>query len=250
MTTSNSASGRRRPRAGAIVCVADGNRRDAVARGADGADAARPDRDDDHRPRADRPARRRRRGRGGARPYGADGRLHARHRLVSAVAPLAAQAYRRAHAAAGPRLAARRAVGGADRRHPADGEPVLRRTDAAGRGPGPAHRTARRQLSARAGVVAGAGLDLHRAAQLHGRGEPAGAGAVDHVRRGAAQRPARLCADQRRVRPAAAGDLRRRSRHHDRLGRDVRRGGGGRASPCSPSASIRCSASWRGSTAR
>ena len=41
---------------------------------------------------------------------------------------------------------------------------------------------------ARHGVVPGAGLVLHGAAQLHGRGEPAGARAVDHARRDPGQR--------------------------------------------------------------
>ena len=43
-------------------------------------------------------------------------------------------------------------------------------------------RGARGALSARHGVVPGAGLDLHGAAQLHERGEPAGARALDHAR--------------------------------------------------------------------
>ena len=46
-------------------------------------------------------------------------------------------------------------------------------------------------------------LVLHRAAQFHGRGEPPGAGTVDHARRDPGQRAARLCADLWRVRAAA-----------------------------------------------
>src|SRR5205823_3687374 len=59
--------------------LARGNRGDRQARAADRADAARPSRDDDHRPRADRAARRRRGGGGGAGAADPVLRLRARH---------------------------------------------------------------------------------------------------------------------------------------------------------------------------
>ena len=78
-------------------------------------------------------------------------------------------------------------------------------------------------LSRRARLVPDPGLVVHRAARLHGRGQPAGAGALDHACRDSGQCAARLCADLRRVRPAAARPARRRPRDHDRQPRHVRR---------------------------
>ena len=69
------------------------NHRHGQARLADGADAAWPDRHDDERPRAARPAWRPCRRRGGARANRAVRRLRLGMGLVSAVAPLAAQAF-------------------------------------------------------------------------------------------------------------------------------------------------------------
>ena len=101
--------------------------------------------------------------------------------LVSAVAPLAAQAF----GARQPRMVRRAlrvgfwaalmlgiplTVGAALRRR----DPARARADAGSVG-------ARRALSARPRLVHRAGLVVHRVARLHGRGEPARARALDHA---------------------------------------------------------------------
>ena len=102
--------------------------------------------------------------------------------LVSAVAPLASQAF----GARKPRFV-RRAVrvglwaafmAGV----PAHGAAVLGRGHSAGAGPGARDRRTGRALPARSGLVPDPGLDFHGAAQLHERGQQARAGAVDHAR--------------------------------------------------------------------
>ena len=145
--------------------------------------------------------------------------------LVSAVAPLAAQAY----GARQPRMV-RRALRVGLWASVILGAPltivqlwggeVLRRARADARG-----GRSRTALPRRNGVVPGPGLVLHGAAQLHGRGEPAGAGALDHACRDPGECAARLCADLRGVRAAAPRAARRRPCDHDRQHRHVRRGG-------------------------
>jgi MATE family multidrug resistance protein len=58
------------------------------------------------------------------------------------------------------------------------------------------HSGPRRPLSDRAGMVDDPGLVLHRSAQLHGRGQSSGTGAVGHHRCHPNKRAARLCTHQ------------------------------------------------------
>ena len=79
-----------------------------------------------------------------------------------------------------------------------------------------------RAISDRHGLGAHPGLGVHRLAQLHGRGQPARAGAVDHARRHSGQRRARLRPHLRCVRAAGARSPGRRPRHRADRRRHVR----------------------------
>ncbi len=186
--------------------------RDAAAGDADGGAAARPDRDDDDRPRLHRPARRRGAGRRGARRHGLFHRLHRRHGAdVGGGAARRASLWRRQRAAGAAR-AALRPVGGTSDRAADHGVSAARRADPARPRPGAGAGASRAGLSVRARSRRRAGAVVHRDPRLHGRGQPARAGAVDHARRNPRQRAAGLAPDVRRVRPAAARHLRRRAR--------------------------------------
>ena len=197
--------GRGRASAGGQRGLARRDDRDGQARAADRAHAARPDRHDDERSRADRPARR----------QGGRGRRARAHRavhrcscsawgIVSAVAPLAAQYY----GARQPRMV-RRALrvglwasvilGAPLTLAQLWGGELLLALGQSARAPALADR-----YLARHGLVPDPGLVLHGAAQLHGRGEPSGARALDHARGDPGQCFARLRADLRGVRPAGA----------------------------------------------
>ena len=155
--------------------------RDAQARGADRADAARADRDDDHRSGPGRTARRRGRGRRGAGEFGVLHHLHLRHGAGVGGGAAGGAGVRRPQSADGAARAARRAVGGAADFPAVDGPAALRRADPAVAGSGAGDRASRAGISARPGVGHCAGALVPRHPRLHGRGEPAGAGLVDHA---------------------------------------------------------------------
>ena len=98
--------------------------------------------------------------------------------VVSAVAALAAQAFGARAAAHGAPRAAGRPVGRSADRRPDQYCAALGRDHPARIRAGERDRGACRALSARADLVDDPGLVLHRAAQLHGRGQSPGAGAV------------------------------------------------------------------------
>ena len=236
--------------AGRALCLANRDRRDGEARLADGADAARPDRHDDDRSGADRPARRCRRGLGRARAPDPVPRIRVRHGPRLGGGDARSAGLWRARAADGAPLAAHGPVGGGDPRRPDQRHPVVGRGDPArgradARGGG-----ARRPLSGRSCLVDDPGLVLHRVAQLHERGQPPRAGALDHAGGDPAQRAARLRADPRVLRAAAPRPARRRARHHIRQSLHVRRGGVGVLRAATRSRNTACSAAsggWTGS---
>ena len=188
--------------------------RNSQARLADRADPGRPDRHDDDRPCADRAARRwRDRGRR-ARASHSVRRLRARHGAgVSGRAPHRT-GLRRAQASHGAPRAARGSMGRRDARRSDQYRAALGRGDPHGGRPIIGHGGACRALSRRLGLVDDPRLVLHRAAQLHGRGQSSGTGAMDHARGNSGQCLARLCADPRRLRPAAPRSARRGAGDH------------------------------------
>ena len=222
MTIAGSPYRRRSAQRLARVALARRDHRDGQARVADRADAARPGRDDDHRSGADRPSRRHRHRRGRAGANRAVCRLRARHGHCLGGGAAGGAGLRRARAAHGAPRAARRPVGRGAARRADDGAAVSGRRHPAGARPERRDRAlAGRYLWPR--LVPDAGLVVHRAARLHGRGQPAGAGAVDHAGRDPDQRAARLCADLWRVRLSRTRSARRRRRHHARQHRHVHR---------------------------
>ena len=90
-------------------------------------------------------------------------------------------------------------------------------------GPDARVRRARGPLSRRRGLDHPARLDVHRAAQLHGRREPSRARPVDYACRHTGQRGAGLWPDLRRLRPARARPAGRRPCHGADQRRHVRR---------------------------
>ena len=92
---------------------------------------------------------------------------------------------------------------------------AVRRADPAGAGPGARHRASGAAISVRTGLGHYPGAVVSGDPRLHGGGQPAGAGTVDHAGRDPGQRAAGLSADPWRVGPAAARAVRRRPRHHD-----------------------------------
>ena len=173
--------------------LAHGDHRDGKARLADRADPARPDRHDDDRPRAHRAT-----GSGrsrGRRPCAPDPvpRLRARHGAGVRRRAVDRPGLRRAQASHGAARVAGGTLGGRAARRPGQcGAALGRGHSHVGRAIA-RHRGARRPLSRRAHVVDDSGLVLHRAPQLHGRGQSSGAGAVGDARRHPGQWPARLC---------------------------------------------------------
>ena len=108
--------------------------------------------------------------------------------LVSAVAPLGRAGLWRPPAAHGAPRAARRPVGGGDPGRADDAGAVLGRGHPARARPAAPGGRAGRPLSHRHGLGHHPRLGVHRPAQLHGRGQPARAGAVDHAGRHPDQR--------------------------------------------------------------
>jgi hypothetical protein len=198
------------------------NHRHGQARLADGDDAARPGRHDDDRPCPHRAARRCRHRRGQPRAADPVRRLRVRHGSGVRGRPTGGASLRREGAAHGAPRAARGPVGRRDDRRPGQHRAALGRGHSPGRRAIVANRSAGGPLSRRIGVVDDPRLVLHRAAQLHGRGQSSRAGAVDHARRHSLERPARVCAHLRRLRAAAARSARGRARDHDHQSRHVR----------------------------
>ena len=103
--------------------------------------------------------------------------------LVSAVAPLAAQAF----GARNPHLVRRSLRVGLWAALlislPMMALPLLRRADPADARPGARDRASCAGISARSGLGHPAGAVVHGDPRLHGRGQPAGAGTVDHAGR-------------------------------------------------------------------
>ncbi len=135
--------------------------------------------------------------------------------LVSAVAPLAAQAF----GARNPRMVRRSLRVGLWAALlislPMILPPLYGEADPVDAGPGAGHRAAGAGISAGSGLGHCAGAVVSRHPRLHGRGQPAGAGIVDHAGGDPGQCRAGLSADPRRMGTAAAGIVRRRPRHHD-----------------------------------
>ena len=175
--------------------LARGNRGDRQARAADRADAARPSRDDDHRPRADRAARRRRGGGGGAGAADPVLRLRARHGADVRGRSLGVAGVWGAPTAHGAPGVARGTLGCGHPRHSDQRGAALGRRHSARRRPGAGDGGARRALSHGSHLVADPGLVVHRDPQFHGRGQPSGARAVGDAGGDPHQRRARLCAD-------------------------------------------------------
>ena len=144
--------------------------------------------------------------------------------LVSAVAPLAAQAFgardpHQVRRSLRTGLWAALLISLPIMPFPLHGEHILL---ALGQAPAAAHLAQRYLFGLVWGVAPGA--VVHGDPRLHGRGQPAGAGAVDHPGRDPGQRIAGLSADPWRMGPAAAGAVRRRACHHDGQFRHVARG--------------------------
>ena len=133
--------------------------------------------------------------------------------LVSAVSPLAAQAF----GARDPRMVRRALRVGLWAALlialPMMAFPLRGEADPAGARPGAGQRASGAAISVRPGMGHRAGAVVHRDPRFHGRGQPAGADPVDHAGRDPGQRRAGLSPDPWRVGPAAAGTVRRGARH-------------------------------------
>ena len=129
--------------------------------------------------------------------------------LVSAVAPLAAQAFGARNPHRDPPRAARRPVGRAHDFAAADGAAVLGRADPADAGPDASDGASCAGISRRPGLDHPSGAVVHGDPRLHERDQPPGAGALDHAGCDPRQRAAGLHPAVRRVRPAAARPVRR-----------------------------------------
>ena len=125
--------------------------------------------------------------------------LHLRHGAGLGGGAACRPGLRRPRPAPGAARGAHRPVGGASGIDADHGPAAARRADPAGARTGSGGRAPRPAISVWPRLGHRAGAVVHRHPRLHGRGQPAGADAVDHARRDPRQCAAGLSADPRRI---------------------------------------------------